>query len=34
VAAKAAGIDGRRAARITDYDPRDSRLTHLGEIDD
>ena len=31
-AAKAAGIDEYRAARISDYDLRHSRLTHLGQV--
>ncbi len=31
-ASKAAGIDEYRAARISDYDLRHSRLTHLGQV--
>jgi len=31
-AAKEAGIDEYRAARISDYDLRHSRLTHLGQV--
>ncbi len=31
-AAKVAGIDEYRAARISDYDLRHSRLTHLGQV--
>jgi hypothetical protein len=33
-AAKAAGIDELRARRISDYDFRHSRLTHLGQVTD
>jgi integrase len=33
-AAKAAGIDEHRASRISDYDFRHSRLTHLGQHSD
>jgi hypothetical protein len=33
-AAKAAGIDEYRASRISDYDFRHSRLTHLGQVSD
>jgi hypothetical protein len=33
-AAKAAGIDELRAKRISDYDFRHSRLTHLGQVTD
>lgn len=33
-AAKAAGIDEFRATRISDYDFRHSRLTHLGQVSD
>jgi integrase len=32
VAANEAGIDEYRAARISDYDLRHSRLTHLGQV--
>ena len=33
-AAKAAGTDEYRAGRISDYDFRHSRLTHLGQVSD
>lgn len=33
-AARAAGIDEYRASRISDYDFRHSRLTHLGQVSD
>jgi hypothetical protein len=33
-AASAAGIDEFRAKRISDYDFRHSRLTHLGQVSD
>ncbi len=33
-AAQAAGIDEYRASRISDYDFRHSRLTHLGQVSD